>query len=164
MRILPTVLSLMIALAIWSPSTSNAQDADRQKAVIELLEATGMQDLAKQIIGAMSSQVSSSIKAKAPNLPENAVTIISEEITSGLQSKSHFLVARIALLYEKYFTAEEMRAITAYHKTPAGKKALKVMPQLAQESVTLGQNWAAASMPEIMENVLRRLQEAGYKL
>jgi uncharacterized protein len=41
-------------------------------------------------------------------------------------------------LYDKYFTEAEIKDLTAFYKSPTGKKAITVMPQLFAESVRQG--------------------------
>jgi hypothetical protein len=36
-------------------------------------------------------------------------------------------------IYTRYFTAQEMRDLLAFYRTPAGAKALRVMPQALAE-------------------------------
>lgn len=40
-------------------------------------------------------------------------------------------------VYDKYFSVSELKDITAFYKTPAGQKALAVLPQVMQESATM---------------------------
>jgi hypothetical protein len=39
------------------------------------------------------------------------------------------------IVYNKYFSADELKDIIAFYKTPTGKKTLKVMPDLTRESM-----------------------------
>ena len=38
-------------------------------------------------------------------------------------------------LYDKYFTADEIKDLIVFYKTATGKKSLKIMPQLLQDSI-----------------------------
>lgn len=40
-------------------------------------------------------------------------------------------------VYNKYFTTRELKSITAFYKTDAGKKALAVLPQVMEESANM---------------------------
>jgi uncharacterized protein len=49
-----------------------------------------------------------------------------------------------AAIYAHHFTVAEMHAIVAFYKTPAGAKALKMMPTVTEE-------FAMATGPELLE-------------
>ena len=62
-------------------------------------------------------------------------------------------------VYAKYFSAEELRSLSAFYRTPVGIKALTVMPQVMGESMQI----MVAKMPDMekeltasIESVMRR--------
>jgi len=44
-------------------------------------------------------------------------------------------------IYQKHFTEAEIQAINDFYQTPAGKKLIKEMPDIMQESFVIGQQW-----------------------
>jgi hypothetical protein len=138
-RIFSVVLCAFFAATASTAPAQTATDNERQKAIIELLEVTGMNDMLKQIIDSVTTSVAQAIKKQKPELPAEALNILIEEVTHGFQARTPEMMANAALLYEKYFSAQEMRDITAFYKTPTGAKTLKVMPKLLPESIQLGQ-------------------------
>lgn len=74
------------------------------------------------------------------------------------------LINEIAfILYDKYFTLEEVRDLNAFYKTPTGQKTLKIMSPMMVESAQLTQ---ARLMPqleiiikEVMEEDRRELEQ-----
>lgn len=49
------------------------------------------------------------------------------------------LYSQVVPLYAKHFTAEDVKALTAFYRSPAGKKSLEVMPVLMGESAQAAQ-------------------------
>jgi uncharacterized protein len=49
---------------------------------------------------------------------------------------------RVVDIYVKHFTHDEVRALLDFYTTPVGRKVIRVMPMLAQESSAAGQRWA----------------------
>lgn len=154
----------LVVISISFTPPVQAQDVERQKAIIELLEVTGMSDLMGQMITGMSSNVASAIKQQKPDMPDKIVTILTEEILVGLKNNQGSLIANIAVLYEKYFTAPEIHELIAFYKTPVGRKALSTLPQITNESMQIGQRWAQSIIPEVIERAKARLAEEGYQL
>jgi len=51
-------------------------------------------------------------------------------------------------LYSRHFTADELKQIAAYYRTPVGAKSLQVMPQVMAESMAISQR---VTMPRIQK-------------
>ncbi|MEM8506098.1 MAG: DUF2059 domain-containing protein [Cyanobacteria bacterium P01_D01_bin.1] len=61
-------------------------------------------------------------------------------------------------IYAQHFTIEELDAIIAFYKTPAGQTVLEKMPSVLQDSMLVGQQWGM----EIARQVLDDLEAEGY--
>jgi hypothetical protein len=72
------------------------------------------------------------------------------------------VMPRVVDIYVKHFTHDEVRALLDFYTTPVGRKVIKVMPMLAQESSAVGQRWAEANMPHILSLVEKRLRAEGF--
>ena len=68
------------------------------------------------------------------------------------------LLDEMAPVYQKHLTLEDLKAITEFYKTPAGKKLAEKTPLITQESMKVGEKWGQG----VAEKVLARLQEKGY--
>ncbi|MEK7308393.1 MAG: DUF2059 domain-containing protein [Nitrospirota bacterium] len=72
-------------------------------------------------------------------------------------------------IYVKTYSEEEIRAISEFYKSPAGKKFIEKMPQLTQESVKISQKLMPRLMEKIqniskeMDNEMRQLEEQQKK-
>jgi uncharacterized protein len=58
-------------------------------------------------------------------------------------------------VYDKYFTASELNDISAFYQTPAGKKALDVLPQVMQESAQMTGEIITPKVREVVASVLQ---------
>jgi len=65
-------------------------------------------------------------------------------------------------LYEKHFTAEEIRDLLAFYDSPVGKKLATAYPRLVLDSMNLGEKWGRDSGEPIMKNLIVRLDAKGY--
>jgi hypothetical protein len=70
-------------------------------------------------------------------------------------------MTRMAPVYAKHFTHDDIRALLAFYASDIGKKTLVVMPMALQESAQVGQVWANEMAPEIKAELEKRLKAEG---
>jgi len=63
------------------------------------------------------------------------------------------LAKQIYPIYDKYFTAEDLKAFIAFYETPAGQKMAKTLPQMMQEMTTTCSQWGATVGKEVAEEL-----------
>jgi uncharacterized protein len=63
------------------------------------------------------------------------------------------LMAEMAPLYTRHFSAEELRAMTAFYRTPVGAKMLQTMPQIMGESMQISQRVVMPRMMKMIEKL-----------
>lgn len=66
------------------------------------------------------------------------------------------LLAEIVPLYARYFTAEELRQMAAFYKTPAGTKMMFLTPRISYEAMQISQKIV---MPRIAAAIGKLTQE-----
>ncbi|WP_374583675.1 DUF2059 domain-containing protein [Pseudoduganella sp.] len=59
--------------------------------------------------------------------------------------------AEMTTLYTRFFTADELKQMAAYYRSPLGTKSLQVMPQVMAESMAIGQRLTAPRIQKAME-------------
>lgn len=96
----------------------------------------------------MMNQMIATIQSSKADLPENFFDIFKKK------AKPAELVELIIPIYEKYYSVEELKAVTAFYETPAGKKVLSTMPQVMQEAMQVGQKWGERIGREAAEEAL----------
>jgi hypothetical protein len=58
-------------------------------------------------------------------------------------------------VYDKYFSAKELNDISDFYQTPAGKKALDVLPQVMQESAQMTGEIVTPKVKQIVAQILQ---------
>lgn len=164
MKPLAVTITLVVALIYSGPISVDAQDNDSQKAAIALIKESRVLDSIDHVMRAAMEQVSASIKKKNPSITDETMDVIMDEAIKGLNNQKPIFLVEIAKLYTKYFTAEEMRTITEFYRTPTGKKSISVLPQLTVEGMEIGNQWAKAALPEVLSGIKKRLEEKGHSL
>jgi uncharacterized protein len=142
------LLSCSVAtLAHAEPPAKLRSESAKEKDIRRLLQLTGAAALGAQVM----SQMLDTFKTTMPNVPANFWTELSKELNPDE------LVERVIPVYDKQLTGPEIKDLIQFYETPTGKKLIKVMPAITQESMAIGKEWGRA----IGEKVMRKLQQKG---
>jgi hypothetical protein len=162
-RLLAAAL-LLSGLALSTPAQAQAIDPQFRADIEKLLDVTGAGALGAQMATLVSNSFIESMKQAQPDVPERVVTIVKEtlnaEFSNAFAPKSELMGAMIGI-YANNFTPDEVKALLAFYGTDAGRKAIAVLPRLAQEGAVAGQKWGQQNMPRMLETLQRRLREEG---
>lgn len=141
---------------------ARAQDAGSPEALRAAQELTTIvnADMMEQIASAMWTPIEQSLAGKV-----DAATLA--ELRGEFQRTSVSLTADVMKeapgIYAHNFTAQELRDMVAFYKTPTGAKALRAMPKVMGEIMGL----LAPRMPALQRDLGARmeaiLEKHGYK-
>ncbi|MGK5594800.1 MAG: DUF2059 domain-containing protein [Parachlamydiaceae bacterium] len=132
---------LMIAL-FTSPLMLMAGEVERRAAANELLDAIQFEKVMSDSIDAsiqMLKQMDSSM--------DNYEVSIREFYSKYMSAES--LHNEMVDLYAEFFSAQELKEMTAFYKTKTGQKALKRLPELMQRAMQIGQKRVMQHMDEL---------------
>lgn len=122
---------------------SFAQNANKK--VSELLSVMGTRQNMVAVLDNMIDQY----KSTYPNVPAEfwGKVVNDKNIDS--------LIEKLTPLYTKYYTEKEIEDLTAFYKSPTGKKMVETMPDLMKESMAIGQKWGTDLATEITQEIER---------
>lgn len=133
-----------------APKIDPVKEADIRK----LLEVSGAKET-------MAQQLLNSEKLMAPSLAQSLppgdyrdqlIALFFERFRSKFDSDA--LVQHVVVIYDKYLSDEDVRGLTQFYQTPLGKKTLSVLPQILNETTTLGMKMGEKAGRESMQEVL----------
>ena len=154
-----------------APTTAPAVVTPDQKAAVkELLEAMNFKKMMSQMAGAMAQNM--------PQIMDQMVAGLDSSMTAEQKGEARKLASKasesamkamldiyndpqivqgmediMARAYGSNFAVDEIKAITAFYVSPAGKKMLATQPQIMQQS-----------MPEMMALITPRMKEVMGKM
>jgi hypothetical protein len=154
-----SILSLLVGLLLLP---ARAQDAGSPEALRAAQELSGIlnRDLINQIIAATWTPVENSVAGKV-----DAATLaeLREEFVKISGTFAHEVMNETPALYARNFTAQELRDMLAFYKTPTGAKTLLAMPKVMGEIMGL----ITPRMPALQQELTGRIQaillKHGYK-
>ncbi len=108
-----------------------------------MLEVTGMSKILEQVV----DQLLNNMKVSHPDLPPEFAETFRKKV------KVDDLINLIRPVYAKYYTAEDLRAISAFYQSPTGKKMLTNMPKLMAEVSEIGRAWGEKMGREAFQEI-----------
>lgn len=169
-----TVATAIAALALLASGGAYAQATDASTAAArELFEAMNyrtmmngmMQQMAQNIGGSMRAGAEAAIRnnPKASEQDKQAAIIKMEaELPAAIKPVQEMLsdpalvdevLAETVPLYARTYTADELKQITAFYRTPVGSKMLASMPKLMSEGMQIGQQVVARRIGPLMQKM-----------
>ena len=134
----------VIFLLVSCSAVLGADELSHRQAALEMMHASGVPEMLER---AFKSQLESQFRT----LPE--LEKIRPQLTAFYRKAFAFkeLESELCALYMKHYTVDELRQITAFFKTPAGKKKAKVDGQLSAELGTLFLRHSQKKLPELQK-------------
>lgn len=158
------IIALTLLLALSGPCLADDVAAQKRADIEKLLDMTGALNLGKQMGVAVVAQLAQAIRKMRPDIPQRVIDVLPGEVESVFEANIDSFKAQVIPLYDKYFTADEIKQMIAFYSTDLGKKTIRVMPQLLGESMAAGQKWGESLGAQIDARVKARCKKEGYPL
>lgn len=113
---------------------SKAQQTEQEKDILKLMEVNGSAsgyDLAFE-------QIVSQFKMMKPNVPQLTWDMAKHDV---FDKEIVELKKQLIPVYQKNFTAEEVKQLIAFYTSPLGKKLVEGTTKLTKESMQIAQPW-----------------------
>lgn len=144
------ILALLFWLCIgFSPVAADSPSTSHQEAATELLK---LMDVEASMLSAASAMTDAMIQQNPTMEPYRDVLL---DWAGSFMTWETFGPKYVAL-YVDVFTESELRELIGFYKTPTGKKALALMPELMQRGMALGAEVANEHSGELEEMIRER--------
>jgi hypothetical protein len=160
------LLCILIVVAMVRPASAQNIDPALQADITRLVDLLRVPQMAEQMGDVIAQQMVASVRREHPDVPPRVVTMASEIVKAKFVdafSAPNGLLSRLEPVYAKYYTREEIQALIAFYQSDVGRKSITVMPAIFQDSMTLGQQWAAEVTPQITRDLEKRLRAEGIQ-
>lgn len=158
-----------------TPARQAAPSPAMKVAVRRMLDAMQFPQLTRSIFDQMLQSVPAMIRQSAqqqinsnPKLDEQrkarALASAEEEIPLAIATLTQVLADPTLIdelgdemvpLYARFYTVPEVEQLTAFYKTPLGRKMLATMPQLSAESMAISQRVLIPRVNAVLDQVMR---------
>ena len=168
MRRMPAVITLLAVLAASSVSCAEEALTETKRADIErLIQMTGALKIGQMFASTMTRQFEQTLRKLRPDIPTELFGVVAEEVQKTIDES---MVAKggptdqVIPLYHRYFSHDDIKGMLAFYSTPVGQKTISLMPQMAQESMVLGQQWAQRLGPVLEQRIRARFKQRGIDI
>lgn len=150
-----TFLYACVALSVLlcnSAVADTSVSASHKQAAVDLIDLMGLEE---QMMGGASAMVDV-MSSQSPELRPYGDVIL--EWAESIMTWETF-GPQMTDIYVRAFSENELRDLVAFYKTPTGKKAISLMPELMQEGAQLGANEAQKHIPRLQQMIEARRAE-----
>ena len=140
MLLVGTLVPAMFSDTLWSQP---AKRASTEKEVLKLLKLLQTEALMRQV----TDQVIEQLRQNVSQPPQR--------YWNSFKAKLDYseVMGQIAAVYERYLTANDIRALHAFYSSPVGSKLIRVQPRIMAESMAIGQEWGRDVAERAMKEV-----------
>ena len=132
---------------------------EQDKDIRHLLEITGASNMSTELASGTSKQLIDMLKAA--NVPERAYDIVRREVKAVESTQKGWLMDQVVPVYARHFSAQEIKDLIAFYESPLGRKTVREMPQIMEDTFALGKAWNIRVAPEIDRRVTQALAKEG---
>ena len=176
------VLALLLLTSIPAAAAARQEPPPiaetKRKLILELIEVMNQRLSSEQLLEAITSELmhvmeqayASDIQTSSEFTPQEKDRLIKDQRVMADKMIAKFrerflaevdfkrLQEELMLgLYDKYFTEDEVRDLTAFYRTPTGQKTLTVLPSLYGESIRRSNELIGEQVSRISREVVQEV-------
>jgi hypothetical protein len=129
----------------------------------ELINITKLDDQFKALLPTIMKSMKPAIVQNRADV-ERDYDALMPTLMAGMAARISELSDALVAIYSSNFTAEELRAVTALYRTPAGQKFLLKTPSIAQQTMAAGQKFGQSVGADAQKRMIEELRSKGYTL
>lgn len=141
--------------------TLTAYSQTKQESIKELIHLVRNDSMVYKIIDSMMPSMMAQMQSQ---LKDSTAKARSEEImkivTESVKESTPKMMDNINLMYDKYFTEQDIKAFIEFYKSPTGQKSLTVMPEMMKDMMG---NMMKDFIPDMKKNMQAKLEELKKK-
>ena len=145
------------------PTDSAQPRPDVHEAARALIEAMGGARSVQSTLDAVRDRLVASVQ-RGGKTEDDAAAIVDDVLLPEFKSHVAELLDAMAGLYAAHLTADEMRDLEAWQRTPLGRKMLDLAPRLATESLAVSRAWGQRVVREALVKHAAELRRHGVAI
>jgi uncharacterized protein len=158
--LLAVLLSLIVGHSVVAqPHPSE----DAMAAARSFVDASGAAAQFDQVMPLMADQLSKAFRSLAPNRGREIDEAMAEVVKRFITRKSE-LIDEIAAIYADKLSVDDLREITKFYQTGAGRRMVEALPEVTRRAAAVGQTWGQRIGAEIANEMRRELRKRGIDL
>ncbi|AYD01103.1 DUF2059 domain-containing protein [Neorhizobium sp. NCHU2750] len=135
------VLAVLLSGSVAVQARAQEIPADHLAAAREALKALSVTNQYDDILPALAERLKAQFIQSSPNFQDQISTIVDQQALA-LAPRRADLEKEAATIYAKAFTVDELKAISTFFNTEAGKKLMSTTPLVARELGRAADIWS----------------------
>jgi hypothetical protein len=154
--------SLLLSLPAWS-QTAPAPSADAMQAARELVVTIKLADQFKAILPIVMKTLKPAIVQDRPAVEKDFDELMPAMLEAASARRGE-LVDAMAVIYAQAMTADELRQMIVFYKSPVGQKVISITPAITQRSMVAGQAWGRSVAEIFQAKMVDELRKRGHNI
>jgi len=142
------IIHVLICSLLLISSTFIFAQTKKEQAILELLQDMGIATEMYMMIESMEDIFT--VYLENEGLDEEFIDGFIEELRS--EESLNILMELAVPIYDKYFTSNEIAALSRFFRSPVGKKYVSSTPILTLEMERIGEEWGNAIVVNYLNN------------
>ena len=142
--------------AAGTPAGLAGVDPAKEADIRRLLDVMGSQALMTQVMGNLETDMKPMLMKSLPpgDYREKLVDLFFEKFMARVKTQMPSLLDAMIIIYDKYFSDEDIKGLIQFYQTPLGQKTLSNLPKVVRESQAAGEKLGAKMGLEAMQDVM----------
>ncbi|HZP74933.1 MAG TPA: DUF2059 domain-containing protein [Pseudolabrys sp.] len=170
-RIKGAALFAAVVLACAAPAAAQQQPAPAQPqpsaaalaSAKELAELKGADSFFKPVVFGVVEQTKNMFMQTNPNLQRD-LNEVAAALSKELAPRYSEIMNELIRSYATQFTEQELKDLIAFYKSPLGKKALEVEPQILDHSMDFARNWSRTLSETVVTRMRAEMKKRGHDI
>jgi len=152
-----------VVLLLTAPARAQSPSPDALAAAKELLEAQDMAEQFKNLMPMIMKNLKPAMVKGRPELERDYDTIV-PILLEGFQARISELSEAIAIVYANNFSADDLRGVTAFYKSPVGRNFLQKTSAITGQTLAVTQKFAQSVAGDMQKRIIEELRKKGHTL
>lgn len=158
------MVGLFAAVLLWTAAArAQSSSPESTAAAKELIDTINLANQFKNLMPVIMQNLKPAIVQGRSNVDRDYDAMV-PAMLEAFQARIGELTDALAIIYSSNFSAEELRTVTAFYKTPAGQKFLQKQPVLVQQTMTAGQKFGQSVAADMQKRMIEELRKKGHTL
>lgn len=150
-------------LLLTAPARAQSPSPESTAAAKELLNTMNLAEQFKALMPMIMKNMKPALVQGRTDLDRDYDVIV-PILLEGFQARIGELIDAVAVIYAGNFSAEELRAVAGFYKTPVGQKFLQKTPALMQQTMAAGQQFGQSVAADMQKRMIEELRKKGHAL
>jgi hypothetical protein len=162
---LSLIPALLVAVSLLGARPGAAQEPspDAVAAARELVAASHAAEQLKVLLPLIVQQLKPAIVQGRAEVARD-FDALAPQLIESLSAQSAAFADGVAMIYARNFSADELRQLASFYRSPIGQAFLSKMPVIAQQSMALGQQLGQSVAGELRDRMIEELRKRGHNI